>query len=107
MAKAADWIQEAAPEREELKIGLFRQIGEAARRGGLTTSSLRFYEEQGLITSRRTAGGQRRYARSDIRRLSFVMIAQTFGFTIGEIQAQLAGPIEGPRQLRSAATGDG
>jgi len=64
-------------------------IGEIADRTGLSVSAIRFYETQGLVTPARNAGGQRRFFRSDIRRLSFVLIAQQFGFTIEQIRAQL------------------
>ena len=61
-------------------------IGQLARRTGLSVSAIRYYESQGLISPDRNAGGQRRFLRSDIRRLSFVLIAQQFGFTIGDIR---------------------
>lgn len=64
-------------------------IGDLAARTGLAVSAIRYYEEQGLVAPGRNAGGQRRYMRSDIRRLSFVMAAQRFGFTISEIRTQL------------------
>lgn len=64
-------------------------IGQLAGRTGLSVSAIRYYETQGLVTSERNAGGQRRFLRSDIRRLSFVRIAQQFGFTIDQIRAQL------------------
>lgn len=66
-------------------------IGALAARTGLSVSAIRFYEEKGLIEPFRSAGGQRRFLRSDIRRLSFVLIAQQLGLTIGEIEKQLAG----------------
>ncbi|MEX0343802.1 MAG: redox-sensitive transcriptional activator SoxR [Rhizobiaceae bacterium] len=64
-------------------------IGEISSRTGLAVSAIRYYEEQGLVKPERNAGGQRRFLRSDIRRLSFVMAAQRFGFTIAEIRQQL------------------
>jgi len=64
-------------------------IGQLASRTGLSVSAIRFYETHGLIASERNAGGQRRFLRSDTRRLSFVLIAQQFGFTIEQIRAQL------------------
>ncbi len=64
-------------------------IGALARRTGLAVSAIRYYEEQGLLAPWRNAGGQRRFARADIRRLSFVRIAQQFGFTLPEIRALL------------------
>ena len=68
-------------------IGL--PIGVLAQRTGLAVSAIRHYETQGLIHPWRNAGGQRRYARADLRRLSFVMIAQQLGFTLPEIRAEL------------------
>ncbi len=64
-------------------------IGALARRTGLAVSAIRYYEAQGLIKPWRNTGGQRRFERSDLRRLSFVMIAQQFGFTLPEIRAEL------------------
>lgn len=65
-------------------------IGELAQRTGIAVSAIRYYEEQGLIASERNAGGQRRFLRSDIRRLSFILIAQQFGFTLPQIREVLA-----------------
>ncbi|SLN10959.1 Redox-sensitive transcriptional activator SoxR [Pseudoruegeria aquimaris] len=65
-------------------------IGDIAARTGLATSAIRHYESEGLVSPLRSAGGQRRYARADIRRLSFVMISQGLGFSLAEIRAALA-----------------
>lgn len=65
-------------------------IGDLARRTGLAVSAIRYYEEQGLVQPMRTGGNQRRFLRSDIRRLSFVLIAQRLGLSLGEIQTALA-----------------
>lgn len=64
-------------------------IGALAERTGLAVSAIRYYEAQGLIQPWRNTGGQRRFQRSDLRRLSFVMIAQQFGFTLPQIRAEL------------------
>ncbi|GLT09352.1 redox-sensitive transcriptional activator SoxR [Sulfitobacter porphyrae] len=64
-------------------------IGALADRTGLAVSAIRYYEAQGLIRPWRNAGGQRRFERADLRRLSFVMIAQQFGFTLPQIKAEL------------------
>jgi MerR family redox-sensitive transcriptional activator SoxR len=66
-------------------------IGELADRSGLAVSAIRYYETQGLIRPWRNAGGQRRFQRADLRRLSFVMVAQQFDFSLGEIRALLDG----------------
>ena len=65
-------------------------IGTVAARTGLSVSAIRFYEERGLVTPGRNMGGQRRFQASDIRRLSFILIAQQLGFSIDEISARLA-----------------
>jgi MerR family redox-sensitive transcriptional activator SoxR len=65
-------------------------IGELARRTGLAVSAIRFYEDKGLIQAFRTMGNQRRFLRSDIRRLSFILIAQKLGLSLDEIETQLA-----------------
>ncbi|HEY0148164.1 MAG TPA: redox-sensitive transcriptional activator SoxR [Allosphingosinicella sp.] len=65
-------------------------IGELARRTGLSVSAIRFYESRGLVSAIRSGGNQRRFMRSDIRRLSFALIAQRVGLTLGEIEAELA-----------------
>lgn len=65
-------------------------IGELARRTGLSVSAIRYYEARGLLSAIRTDGNQRRFMRSDIRRLSFALIAQRLGLTLSEIEAELA-----------------
>ncbi|MCP5085970.1 MAG: redox-sensitive transcriptional activator SoxR [Rhodobacteraceae bacterium] len=64
-------------------------IGQLAERTGLAVSAIRYYETQNLIHPERNAGGQRRYLRSDIRRLSFIRIAQQFGFSISDIRIEI------------------
>ena len=65
-------------------------IGVLASRTGLAVSAIRFYEEKGLIQAMRTMGNQRRFLRSDIRRLSFILIAQKLGLGLSEIEVELA-----------------
>ena len=64
-------------------------IGQASERLGLATSALRFYEDKGLISSLRTVGGQRRYARDVLRRVSFIRAAQQVGLPLAEIKTSL------------------
>ena len=64
-------------------------IGEIAARTGLAVSAIRYYEEEGLVAPWRNPAGRRRFQRADIRRLSFVMVAQQFGFTLSQIRAEL------------------
>ena len=65
-------------------------IGEVAERAGVPASALRFYEREGLISSTRTSGGQRRYHREVLRRIAFVRAAQRVGLTLEEIKQALA-----------------
>jgi MerR family transcriptional regulator, redox-sensitive transcriptional activator SoxR len=65
-------------------------IGELAARTGLSVSAIRFYEGKGLVEPYRSTGGQRRFLRSDIRRLSFIWIAQQLGLSIEGIGQELA-----------------
>lgn len=64
-------------------------IGEMARRTGLSVSAIRFYEDKGLIEPVRTSGNQRRFLRSDLRRVSFILIAQQLGLSLGEIDTEM------------------
>jgi len=65
-------------------------IGEVARRSGVAASALRFYEERGLIASERAGSGHRRYPRSVLRRIAFIVFAQRVALTLDEIAAELA-----------------
>ncbi|MDX8348769.1 redox-sensitive transcriptional activator SoxR [Cognatiyoonia sp. IB215446] len=64
-------------------------IGDLADRTGIAVSAIRFYETHGIVKPLRNKGGHRRYGRSDIRRLSFVMAAQALGFPLSEIAEHL------------------
>ncbi|SOE98972.1 MerR family transcriptional regulator, redox-sensitive transcriptional activator SoxR [Burkholderia sp. OK233] len=64
-------------------------IGELARRSGVAASAIRFYEEQGLISSTRTEGGHRQYRREVLRRVGFIRAAQAVGLNLSEIRSVL------------------
>ena len=64
--------------------------GEVARRSGVASSALRFYEERGLIRSERAGSGHRRYPRPVLRRIAFIVFAQRIGLSLDEIGAELA-----------------
>jgi MerR family redox-sensitive transcriptional activator SoxR len=65
-------------------------IGALSERTGVATSALRYYEAEGLIHASRSAGGQRRYHRDTLRRVSCVRVAQQVGLTLEEIREALA-----------------
>ena len=64
--------------------------GELAERAGVAISALHFYEREGLIASRRTAGNQRRYARDTLRRVAFLRMSQRVGIPLARVREALA-----------------
>ncbi|GAA1087739.1 redox-sensitive transcriptional activator SoxR [Nocardiopsis composta] len=64
-------------------------VGQVAQRSGVAVSALHFYERQGLIRSRRTAGNQRRYTRDTLRRLAFIRVSQRVGIPLARIRTAL------------------
>jgi MerR family redox-sensitive transcriptional activator SoxR len=64
-------------------------IGQVSDRTGVAVSALRYYEKEGLLRADRTEGGQRRFPREVIRRVSFVRIAQQVGLSLEEIRTAL------------------
>jgi MerR family transcriptional regulator, redox-sensitive transcriptional activator SoxR len=56
----------------------------------MSVSAIRYYEARGLVQAIRTSGNQRRFRRSEIRRLSFALIAQQLGLTLAQIEDELA-----------------
>jgi MerR family redox-sensitive transcriptional activator SoxR len=65
-------------------------IGALSERTGVAPSALRFYEAEDLIRADRSPGGQRRYPRSTLRRVSFIRVAQQVGLRLEEIREALA-----------------
>src|SRR5688500_8668637 len=65
-------------------------ITEVARRSGVASSALRFYEQRGLIASHRAGSGHRRYPRDVLRRIAFIVFAQKIGLSLDEIGAELS-----------------
>lgn len=62
------------------------RIGDAAAVLGVTTRTLRYYEQRGLVTARRTTSGQREYGEEDVRRLHAVRELLDSGLTIGDVR---------------------
>jgi MerR family redox-sensitive transcriptional activator SoxR len=83
--------------RDELQGSLARDlsVGEVSKRSGVPVSAIHFYEAQGLITSWRTRGNQRRYARDVLRRIAVIKSAQRVGIPLADIGKALAALPEG------------
>ena len=77
-------------------------IAEVARRSGVAASALRFYEQQGLISSQRTGAGHRRFPRAVLRRVAFIVFAQKIGLSLAKFRLrrgeQLARALMAPRR---------
>lgn len=78
------------------------RIGDLAARTGVSTRSLRYYEEQGLLTSERSAGGQRHYTEDGVQRVAYLQRLYAAGLS-SETIVSLLPCLESP----SAATSDG
>ncbi|CAB3683196.1 MULTISPECIES: helix-turn-helix domain-containing protein [Achromobacter] len=76
-------------------------ISEVARRTGLPASTLRFYENRGLIAAVSAAGERRRFAPGVLDQLALIALGQAGGLSLDEIQAMLApdGALRVDRQL--------
>jgi MerR family redox-sensitive transcriptional activator SoxR len=82
------------------------KIGDLARRSGLNSSSIRYYESLGILAPARRVAGQRRYSTDDVHRVLLIRFASEMGFTLSEIKVFLNGlrdeaPV-GPRWRRLA-----
>jgi MerR family transcriptional regulator, redox-sensitive transcriptional activator SoxR len=64
-------------------------INQVSKRSGVAASALRYYEAQGLITAHRAESGHRRFQRSTLRRVAFIVFAQRLGMSLDEIHAEL------------------
>lgn len=65
-------------------------IGTAARRSGLPAKTIRYYDEIGLLTTRRAANGYRDYGEDDVHKLHFVRRARSLGFSVEECRQLLS-----------------
>jgi DNA-binding transcriptional MerR regulator len=65
-------------------------IGELARRAGVATSAVRYYEELGLLPAPARVSGQRRYPESAARLVAAILLYSDAGFTLAEQKALLA-----------------
>ncbi|TCK46103.1 MerR family redox-sensitive transcriptional activator SoxR [Leucobacter luti] len=65
-------------------------VGEMSRRTGVAVSALHYYEQLGLIASRRTPGNQRRYPRYMLRRVALIAVAKRLGIPLSDVQESFA-----------------
>lgn len=74
------------------------KIGGLARRTGMNTPTIRYYEEIGLLPPpERQEGNQRRYGEDDVRRLTFIRRCRDFGFPIAQVRV-LASLVQDPER---------
>jgi MerR family transcriptional regulator, redox-sensitive transcriptional activator SoxR len=73
------------PEPSAKRRGADLSVGEVSQRSGVAVSAIHFYEAQGLISSWRTRGNQRRYGRDVLRRIAIIKTAQRIGIPLADI----------------------
>jgi MerR family redox-sensitive transcriptional activator SoxR len=78
-------------------------IGELARRTGVTTSALRYYDELGLVRPTRRLSGHRRYAVDAVAEVGVVRFLQQVGFTLAETKHLIASRKRSPVAWRALA----
>ncbi|WP_370961593.1 MerR family transcriptional regulator [Amycolatopsis sp. cg9] len=78
------------------------RIGELATRTGVSVRSLRYYEQQGLLASTRSAGGQRTYTEHEVERVGFIQRMFSAGLTSRTI-VELLPCVDSPGQDTSVA----
>lgn len=81
------------------------RIGDIAQATGISRDTLRFYEKRGLLQARRRSNGYRDYPPEAVQWLTYIRTAQSLGFTLAEIEADLpllADPQGSADMLRSA-----
>lgn len=66
-------------------------IGDVARRAGVRTSTVRYYERIGLLPAPKRVNGRRRYGAAAIQQLAVIQLAQQAGFALAEVRALLDG----------------
>jgi DNA-binding transcriptional MerR regulator len=71
-------------------LGGLISISELARRTGLASSALRYYERAGLLSPAGRAGGRRHYGASSAERVALIQLCKNAGFTLREIHALIA-----------------
>ena len=77
------------------------RIGELAKRAGVSTSKIRFYEARGLLpAAARLPNGYRDYGDDALQVVNFVDRAQSLGFTLREVGAHLRSPKGDGRKAR-------
>ena len=76
-------------------------IGEVAQRSGVAATTLRFYEDEGLLRTPDRVGGRRRYAETVLTRLEVIGLCKAAGFSLDEIRVLLAD--DAPGRLASHA----
>ncbi|HEX5250284.1 MAG TPA: MerR family transcriptional regulator [Gaiellales bacterium] len=72
--------------------GSLLTIGEVARRAGVRTSTLRYYDDEGLVVPTARVGGRRRYGPVAVEQLATIRFCRALGFTLDEIRVILAAP---------------
>jgi DNA-binding transcriptional MerR regulator len=82
-------------------------IGDLARRAGVRTSTLRYYEDVGLLQPAKRESGQRRYDADAVEALTVIRFCRTLGFSLDEIRALLSAPRSARKRTQWRSLVDG
>ena len=74
-------------------------IGEVARRSGVATSALRYWEELGLLTAPERVSGRRRYPESAVTQVGAILLRRDAGFSLAEQKALIGARAEESREI--------
>src|SRR5438445_7490818 len=74
-------------------------IGELSERTGVPTTTLRYYDELGLVRPAGRAAGRRRYAASAVRDVGLIVVFREIGFSLAEVGRFIAGERQGRREM--------
>jgi DNA-binding transcriptional MerR regulator len=78
-------------------------IGEVARRSGVAATTLRYYEDSGLLHAPTRVGGRRRYDQSVMTKLEVIGLCKAAGFSLEEIRVLLTDDTQGRPASRALA----
>lgn len=74
-------------------------VGELAERTGVPATTLRYYDELGLVRPAARASGRRRYAESAVRDVGLILVFREIGFSLAEIGRFIAGDRQPRREM--------
>ncbi|MGV9349298.1 MerR family transcriptional regulator [Streptomyces spiralis] len=98
-ASAIDALHELLDDATIEASAMPKSVAEAARLVGLSTHTLRYYEQEGLVRPARNASGYREYSSFDLRRLVFLTRMRLSGMTMTDLKRYILRVEQGPSTI--------